>query len=108
MFLNKRSVSKEVLCSWFESTCSLLTDFCVPQLEEALKRCEEQQDKIIVAPETMIKLRAKFVENRDEELTCWKSTVKEDLKTVQTTLQTEIKTYSATHLIIAVLYIFRI
>ena len=95
VFLNKRSVSKELLCSWLEGVCSLLTGFCVPQLQEALKRCEEQQDKIIEAQETIIELQAKVIENRDEELACLKSAVKEELKTVQTTVQTEIKSYSA-------------
>ena len=95
MFLNKRNVTKELLCSWLESVSCLLNGFCLPQLQEALKRCEEQQDKIIEAQETIIKLQAKVIENRDEELACLKSTVKEELKTVQTTVQTEIKSYSA-------------
>ena len=70
--------------------------FVVPQLQGALKRCEEQQDKIIEAHKTIIKLQAKVIENRAQELTCLKNAVKEELKTVQTTVQIEIKSYSAT------------
>ena len=95
VFLNKRNVSNELLCSWLESVSSLLNGFCIPQLQEALKPCEEQQEKIIVAKDTIIKLQAKVIENRDEELACLKSTVKEELKIVQATVQTEIKSYSA-------------
>ena len=95
VFLNKRNVTKELLCSWLESVNCLLNGFCLPQLQEALKRCEEQQDKIIEAQETIIKLQAKVIDNRDEELACLKSTVREELKTVQTTVQTKIKSYSA-------------
>jgi hypothetical protein len=51
--------------------------------------------KIIKAQDTIIKLQAKVIENRDEELACLKSTVKEELKTVHATVQTEIKSYSA-------------
>ena len=40
IFLNKRNVSNELLCSWLESVSSLLNGFCIPQLQEALKRCE--------------------------------------------------------------------
>lgn len=81
----------------FPKNCSvlgLLNGFSLPQLQEALKRCEEQQEKIIVAQDTIIKLQAKVIENRNEELACLKSTVKEELKTVQATVQTEIKSYS--------------
>ena len=81
----------------FPKNCSvlgLLNGFSLPQLQEALKSCEEQQEKIIVAQEIIIKLQAKVIENRDEELACLKSTVKEELKTVQATVQTEIKSYS--------------
>ena len=46
------------------------------------------------AQDTIIKLQVKVIENRDEELACLKSTVKEELKTVQATVQTEIKSNS--------------
>lgn len=82
----------------FPKNCSvlgLLNGFSLPQLQETLKRCEEQQEKIIVAQDIIIKLQAKVIENRDEELACLKSTVKEELsKTVQASVQTEIKSYS--------------
>ena len=47
-----------------------------------------------MAQDTIIKLQAKVIENRDEELAFLKSTVKEELKNVQATVQTEIKSYS--------------
>ena len=46
------------------------------------------------AQDTIIKLQVKVIENRYEELACLKSTVKEELKTVQATVQTEIKSNS--------------
>jgi hypothetical protein len=50
---------------------------------------------MIEAQNTITELQAKIIKDSDEELICLKTTAKVELKTVQNTIQTEIKSYSA-------------
>ena len=93
--LNKRHIQKDLLCFWLESVCSLMNSFSVPRLQEAMRRCDEQNEKIIESQKTIIELQAKVIQNKEEELANLKSTVQEELKTVQETVQSEIKSYSS-------------
>ena len=93
--LNKRHVNKDLLCFWLESVCSLMNSFSIPRLQEAMKRCDEQNQTIIESQKTIIELQAKVIQNKEEELATLKSTVQEELKSVQETVQSEIKSYSS-------------
>ena len=67
----------------------------VPRLQEAIKRCDDQNEKIIESQKTIIELLSKVIQNKEEKFSNLKSTVREELKTVQETVQSEIKTYSS-------------
>ena len=95
VFLNKRTVSKDSLCLWLESVCSLLESFCIPTLQAAMLKCDEQNRKIIDSQETIIDLQAETIKNREKEIASLKNTVKEELKSVHTTVQSEMKSYSS-------------
>ena len=52
--LNRRNVTKDLLCLWLEAVCCIADSFCVPQLQEVTKRLDEQNSKIIEGHNTII------------------------------------------------------
>ena len=92
--LNKRTVSKELLCFWLESVGGLV-DFCIPKLTEVMLKYEKQNKEMISSQAEIIKLRAQVIQKKEQELAIMKDTVKEELKSVQRTVQSEMKSYSA-------------
>ena len=80
--LDKKNIQEDLLFFWLESVCSLINSFSVPRLQEAMKRCDELDEKIIESQKLIIELQAKVIHNKEEELVNLKSTVQQDLKTV--------------------------
>ena len=94
--LNRRNVTKDLLCLWLEAVCCIADSFCVPQLQEVTKRLDEQNSKIIEGQNTIIDLQKKVIENKEDELKSLKNSVHDEVKsTVQTTVETELKSYSS-------------
>ena len=82
--LNKRSVSKEKLCDWLQTVCFILNGYAAAHLQMAAERVDKQNISLIAKQRTVIDLQKKLIEKKDEEL-----------KSVQTTVQTEMKSYSS-------------
>ena len=97
--ISKRHITKNMLARWLDSVCNLMNYFAVPRLQEAMKRNDEQTQEIIESKKAIIDLQAKVIHNKEEELAKLKSAVKDELKsvqgTVQETVQSEIKSYSS-------------
>ena len=85
--LNKRSVTKEKLIGWLETVCYILDSFSVPLLQNAVpivqRVCELQEGKIDDQAR-ILELQRDLIVRRDNEL-----------KSVQTTVQTEMKSYAS-------------
>ena len=60
-----------------------MNSFSVPHFQEAMKQCDEQNEKIIESQKTIIELQAKVIQNKEEEVANLKNTVREELKTVR-------------------------
>jgi len=82
--LNKRSVTKEKLCDWLQTLCYILNRYASPHLQMAAERVDKQNISLIAEQKTVIDLQKELIEKKDEEL-----------KSVQTTVQTEMKSYSS-------------
>jgi hypothetical protein len=85
--LNKRSVTKEKLSGWLETVCYILDSFSVPLLETAVPIVEcigELQEEKIDDQARILELQRDLIVRRDTEL-----------KAVQNTVQTEMKSYSS-------------
>jgi hypothetical protein len=83
--LSKRSVTKEKLIGWLETVCYILDSFSVPLLQNAVpivqRVCKLQEEKIDDQARILGLQRDLFVREDNE------------LKSVQTTVQTEMKSY---------------
>ncbi len=93
--LNKRSVTKETLCGWLETMCFVLNRFASPHLQMAVERIDKMNTELLQEKQTVIDLQAKLIEKGDEELTSFKTSVQNEVKSVQSVLQTEMKSYSS-------------
>ena len=85
--MTKKTVTKEKLCGWLETVCCILDTFSVPLLSSAVplaKRVEKLKDEKICDQKSIIDLQKKVIEISQE-----------GLKAVQTTVQTEMKSYSS-------------
>ena len=88
---NKRTVSKEKLAEWLETVCYILDSFSSPLLKNAVRaidrgteRIDELQKLRIEDQKTIIGLQEEVIKKRGNEL-----------NEVKTTVQTEMKSYSA-------------
>ena len=81
--LNKRSVFFK-LCDWLQTVCYILNRYAAPHLQMAAERVDKQNILLIAEQKTVVDLQKKLIEKKDEEL-----------KSVQTTVQTEMKSYSS-------------
>ena len=89
--LNKRTLPKEKLAEWLETVCFILDSYSIPLLKNAVstidnnvKRIDELQSEKIDDQKKIIQLNEKVAEKKSAELNEVKSTV-----------QTEMKSYSA-------------
>ena len=86
--LNSRGITKDRLCVWLEAACCLLDQYCNPVLEAASVLSDKLKEEKIRDQESIIELQQKLIQKKDEELGAVKSTV-------QSTVQTELKSYSS-------------
>jgi len=78
--LNKRSGFLKKLCDWLQTVCYILNRYAAPHLQLAAERVDKQNILLIAEQKNVIDLQKKLIEKKDEEL-----------KSVQTTVQTEMK-----------------
>ena len=83
-FLNKRSVTKDKLIGWLETVCYILDSFSVPLLESAVPIVERVGEEKIDDQAKILELQRDLIVRRDNEL-----------KAVQNTVQTEMKSYAS-------------
>ena len=93
--LNKRSVSKEKLCQWASAFAQMMNRFANPHLQMAVERLDKINAELFEEKKTVIDLQAKLIEKRDEELSSLKAAVKDEVKSVQGVVETEMKSYSS-------------
>ena len=93
--LNKRSVSKEKLCQWASAFAQMMNKFANPHLQMAVERLDKINAELLEEKKTVIDLQAKLIEKRDEELSSLRAAVKDEVKSVQGVVETEMKSYSS-------------
>lgn len=102
--LNMRSVTKDKLVEWLETACYLLDTCCMPLLEQAVEDVEgsevgQLQKEKIEDQKCIISLQQKLLDVNENGMIQMKKSVqdivKEEFKTAQDTIQTEIKSYSS-------------
>ena len=89
--LAKRSITKEKLATWLETVCCILDQYAIPWLEKTAPFPEEigkLKDEKISDQETIINLQNKVIEKQEESLKSVQSAV-------QTTVETEMKSYAS-------------
>ena len=93
--LNKRTVTKERLCQWLGAFTFMMNRFANPHLQMAVERLDKINAELLEEKKTVIDLQAKLIEKRDEELSSLKAAVKDEVKSVQGVVETEMKSYSS-------------
>ena len=93
--LNKRSVSKEKLCQWASAFAQMMNRFANPHLQMAVERLDKINAELLEEKKTVIDLQARLIEKRDEELSSLRAAVKDEVKSVQGVVETEMKSYSS-------------
>ena len=93
--LNKRSVSKEKLCQWASAFAQMMNKFANPHLQMAVERLDKINAELLEEKKTVIDLQSKLIEKRDEELSSLRAAVKDEVKSVQEVVETEMKSYSS-------------
>ena len=100
--LDNRSVTKDKLIEWLETACYLLDTCAVPLLEKATKKVgkiEQLLEEKIDDQKSIIDLQQRLLKQKEEGLKCVEtvvqSTVQKELKSVQTAVKTEMKSYSS-------------
>ena len=93
--LNKRSVSKEKLCQWASAFAQMMNKFANPHLQMAVERLDKINAELLEEKKTVIDLQSKLIEKRDEELSSLRAAVKDEVKSVQGVVETEMKSYSS-------------
>ena len=86
-YLNRKSITKDKLVGWLETVVYILDSFCVPLLENAVPlvdRVTELQEEKIEDQAWIIELQRELILKREQEV-----------KAVQTTVETEMKSYSS-------------
>jgi hypothetical protein len=101
---NIRSVSKEKLIEWLENVCYFLDTCSIPLLQktceiEKLQGTVKSQREKIEDQKSIIELQKKLFGKSDNGLnsvqTVVQNTAHEEMKSVQNSLQTDMKTYSS-------------
>ena len=93
--LNKRSVSKEKLCQWASAFAQMMNKFANPHLQMAVERLDKINAELLEEKKNVIDLQAKLIEKRDGELSSLRAAVKDEVKSVQEVVETEMKSYSS-------------
>ena len=93
--LNKRGVTKERLCQWACAFAYMMDQFANPHLQMAVERLDKINSELLSEKKNVINLQAQLIEKRDEELVLLKSAVAEEVKSVQSVVETELKSYSS-------------
>ena len=85
-YLNRKSITKDKLVRWLETVCYILDSFSVPLLQNAVPlvdRVTELQEEKIEDQARILELQRELILKREQEV-----------KAVQTTVETEMKSYS--------------
>ena len=88
---NARSVTKKMLADWLEAVCCIFDEYTTPVLANSLKTAADldtMKDEKINDQKKIIDLQEKIIEKKEAELQSVKTVV-------QTTVQSEIKSYSS-------------
>ena len=93
--INKRTVTRDRLCEWLATLCFTLNRFASAHLQMAVERIDELNTSRISDQQKVIDLQNKLIEKREEELSSLKETVHNEVKLVQSMVQTEMKSYSS-------------
>ena len=100
--LNKRTVTKERLCQWLGAFSYMMNEYANPHLQMAVERLEkvsnellEEKKRVIELQANVIELQSKVIEKRDEELTSLTAAVQKEVQSVQSVVETEMKSYSS-------------
>ena len=108
-FGGSRSTTKEKLGGWLEAMSHILSEYCIPWLEKAAPLAEEVRtlrsevktlkDENISYQKQIIGLQNLLIEKQGEQLNAVKSTVETEMKTysaaVKSTVQSEMKSISS-------------
>ena len=82
--LNSRNITKEKLGAWLETFVSIVGLYCAPVLTSATKLpdiIDQLKDEKIADQMTVIELQGKLIEKKSEDLASVQTTVKSELKT---------------------------
>ena len=87
--MGKKSITKDKLMDWLETVCCILDIAAVPLLGKGIDlkdRVEKLQEEKIVDQDTIIKLQARLIEKKDEEMSLVKTTVQSEMKSYSSVL----------------------
>ena len=93
--INKPVVTKKRLCIWVSAFAYMMNRFANPHLQMAVERLDAINNELAAEQKNVIELQSKLIEKRDEELSLVKAAIKEEVKSVQGVVETEMKSYSS-------------
>ena len=88
--LNRRGVTKEMLCVWLETMLTILNNKALPLLQKTVPkadRCETLEAEKIMDQNTIIKLQSEVIKKKEVEINSMR-------ETMQNTVKSEITSYA--------------